>query len=303
MKAHIPEEALKRPNIQEILANNELMESVFENLGDGDDAGLRAVFSALALPEREFALVSGAILENFEKGINNANDKLMLVQALNANGMKAEDLTDFFIEFNEKLEEEMNNLSQQKIDFLKRFVGIMVNAINDTQGIAKKMVQIPIELCHPDAQMPTYANPGDAGMDVYAVEDVTINPGETKLVPTGIKCALPRGYMLDVRPRSGLSLKTPLRIANAPGTIDSGYRDEIGIIVTNSDPVIKELALNENGTINKEGTLWGGTYTITKGMRFAQLVLQEVPSAVWYEVEKVDTTNDREGGFGSTGVG
>src|SRR5574344_2884718 len=85
-----------------------------------------------------------------------------------------------------------------------------------------------------DAVIPTYAHTGDAGMDIRAIEDVELNPHETKIIHTGIAVAIPEGYELQVRPRSGLSLKTPLRVSNTPGTIDSGYRDEIGIIISNT---------------------------------------------------------------------
>ncbi|MDD4188959.1 MAG: aminotransferase, partial [Eubacteriales bacterium] len=84
------------------------------------------------------------------------------------------------------------------------------------------MVEVCIEICRNDAVMPKYARPGDAGMDVFAAENCIIGPGQTAVIPTGLKLAIPEGYEIQVRPRSGLSLKTPLRIANSPGTVDSG---------------------------------------------------------------------------------
>ena len=160
---------------------------------------------------------------------------------------------------------------------------------------------MPIEYCRPDAKMPTYAHLTDAGMDVYLTEDITIHPGETKLIPLGIKCAVPLGYELQVRPKSGRSLKSKLRIANTPGTIDSGYRDEIGVIVDNIDPVIRSAEIDENGRLYN--ILWGSDITLEKGEKIAQLVLSEVPKAVFYEVEKVsDIGENRGGGFGSTGT-
>ncbi len=163
-------------------------------------------------------------------------------------------------------------------------------------------VEVFIEICREDAVLPKYANPGDAGMDVYAAVEVVIGPGETAVVPTGLKLAIPEGYEIQVRPRSGLSLKTPLRLPNSPGTIDSGYRDELGIIVNNisdgssPDNSEKPYTLDEKG--NKKGT-----YIIRKGDRIAQIVLQEVPRIVFTKVAAVkDIGNDRGGGFGSTGV-
>jgi dUTP pyrophosphatase len=150
--------------------------------------------------------------------------------------------------------------------------------------------------------MPVYAHLTDSGMDVFALEDITIAPGETKLVPIGIKVAIPAGYELQVRPKSGRCLKTKLRVANTPGTIDAGYRDEIAVIIDNIEPFIKSAKINEQGALyNVE---FGSSYTIGAGEKFAQLVLCEVPKAIFYEVEKVaDIANDgRNGGFGSSGL-
>jgi dUTPase len=114
-----------------------------------------------------------------------------------------------------------------------------------------------------------------------------------------------------VRPKSGLSAKTKLRVANAPGTVDAGYRDEIGVIIENVEPPIKDITYEpvmniENGQIDHlqvTSILYGSSYTIGKGQKFAQLVLSEVPKAVLYKVEKVgEIGEDRGGGWGSTGV-
>jgi dUTP pyrophosphatase len=161
-------------------------------------------------------------------------------------------------------------------------------------------VEVMVEVCRKEVTLPFYANPGDAGMDVCAAEEVILRPGETKIVPTGLKLAIPVGYEVQVRPRSGLSLKTPLRISNSPGTIDSGYRDELGIIMTNSsENCISEKALQET---TSKGNI-KGSYIIKKGDRIAQLVLQRVPRM---KLKLVDSVNDigenRGGGFGSTGI-
>ena len=139
-------------------------------------------------------------------------------------------------------------------------------------------------------------------MDIVALEDITIAPGETKLVPTGLKVAIPAGYELQIRPKSGRCLKTKLRVANTPGTIDAGYRDEIGVIIDNIEPFIKSAQMDEAGRLyNVE---FGSSYTIGAGEKFAQLVLCEVPKAAYFVVESVAAVeNDgRAGGFGSTGV-
>ena len=95
-------------------------------------------------------------------------------------------------------------------------------------------VEVPVERCRDGARLPVYAREGDAGMDICSAVDITILPGQTVLIPTGLKFAVPPGYEMQVRPRSGISLRTALRIPNSPGTIDSGYREEVGIIMTNT---------------------------------------------------------------------
>lgn len=144
-------------------------------------------------------------------------------------------------------------------------------------------VEICVELVSPDVQLPAYSKPGDAGMDVRSTKDIDVMPGQTVLIPTGLKVAIPEGYEIQVRPRSGLSYKTPLRVSNSPGTIDSGYRDEICVIMTNTSPT--EIC------------------KIVKGDRVAQFVLQKVPRAVLKVVDNVANIGEnRGGGFGSTGV-
>lgn len=274
-----------------------VMMDMFDTDKNGD---VLSVFSALELPEDKFAMVSEEILNYCEKSINNVDDKLFLAQSFNASGLKIDEMNNLFDKLVDDIENKYKSLSNQKIDFIKRFISIIVKTLNDVEGISSRIVPVALEKCHPDAKKPEYAKAGDAGMDIYAIEDTVIKPGETKIVRTGLKCALPLGYEFEVRPRSGLSVKTPLRIANAPGTIDSGYRDEIGVIVTNIEPPIKDIVLDEKGM---GSILYGQSYTITKGMRFAQLVLKEVPSCTFYEVSDVKEIGfDRAGGFGSSGV-
>lgn len=165
------------------------------------------------------------------------------------------------------------------------------------------MIDVFVEIIREGINIPAYANPYDAGMDVCAAEDTVIRPGETVIIPTGLKFAIPEDYEIQVRPRSGISLKTPLRIPNSPGTIDAGYRNELGIIMTNTSPVnngheegIEYLTLDSKG--NKTGT-----YSIKKGERIAQLVLAHVPRMnlkIMSSVSEIGT--DRGGGFGSTGI-
>ncbi|NLX64404.1 MAG: aminotransferase [Clostridiaceae bacterium] len=163
------------------------------------------------------------------------------------------------------------------------------------------MVDVYVEVIREGVRLPFYANPYDAGMDVCAAEDTIIEPGQTVIIPTGLKFAIPEGYEIQVRPRSGISLRTPLRLANSPGTIDAGYRDELGIIVHNSS-IASNVKNGEYLTLDSKGNQQG-TYIVRKGERIAQLVLAEVPRMNLILVDSVkDIGTDRGGGFGSTGI-
>ena len=128
--------------------------------------------------------------------------------------------------------------------------------------------------------LPAYATAGAAGMDVVAAEDCTIAPGARHAVATGFALAIPQGYEIQVRPRSGLALKHGITVPNTPGTIDSDYRGELKVILIN------------HGSED---------FAIARGDRIAQLVLAPVTQAVWSEVEELDETDRGSGGFGSTG--
>lgn len=163
-----------------------------------------------------------------------------------------------------------------------------------------KEVEVFVEVCREGATIPTYARAGDAGMDVCSAIETVIRPGETVIIPTGLKLAIPDGYEIQVRPRSGISYRTPLRISNSPGTIDSGYRDELGIIITNTSPD----GCSESGPYALDSKDTGtGSYKIKKGDRIAQIVLQVVPRMSMIRVSSVANIGcDRKGGFGSTGI-
>ena len=158
-------------------------------------------------------------------------------------------------------------------------------------------VKVFVERISDDVKLPEYANLYDSGMDVHANEEVIIRPSQTVIVKTGLKFALPEGYEIQVRPRSSISLNTPLRIPNSPGTIDSGYRDELCIIVSNT-------SVNDSGeihTIREKGNK-EGIYKILKGDRICQIILAKVPRIMFEEVRSVRFIgNDRKGGFGSSG--
>lgn len=265
--------------------------------------GFDELATMLTLPEEHFAVLAPSFLAELERSLRNVNDQMILVQSMNIAGLKAENVREQYEAIYAEIDEQMGDvLSHQKRDFLKRMLGITYNALAEADGVAKKTILIPIEYCREGAKMPAYAHLTDSGMDVFATEDITVTPGETKLIPTGIKVAIPSGYELQVRPKSGRCLKTKLRVANTPGTIDAGYRDEVGVIIDNIEPFIKSAEMDEDGRLyNVE---FGQSYTIGAGEKFAQLVLCEVPKAAFFEVETVSAIDNdgRNGGFGSTGL-
>lgn len=271
--------------------------------------GVEGLAALISLPDDKFEKISPLILSDIEKSLNNSNDKLALVQYLNIAGMTSDDLIEQFEIITKEIDNQFDSISQIKKDFIKNLLSIFCNVIMDAEGITKKIIQIPIELCHSEAKIPNYANVNDAGMDIYALEDINIAPGETVLVKTGIKVAIPKGYEIQVRAKSGIALKTKMRLGNSIGTIDSGYRDEIGIIIENIESPIKDITyeselINGKPVYTITSILYGETMHITKGQKIAQLVLNEIPKISFYEVESVGAIeNDgRNGGFGSTGL-
>lgn len=143
------------------------------------------------------------------------------------------------------------------------------------------MLPLQVKRLDDRAIIPTRANPNDAGLDLYCIENVYINPGESGLLKTGISIALPRGTEGQIRPRSGLALKHQVTVLNTPGTIDEGYRGEVGVILINHG---KEIVYFEAGS------------------RIAQLVVKPVLMVQPFEVEELSATERGEGGFGSSGV-
>lgn len=270
----------------------------------GKEDTLEAIGGLLNLPEDKFALLAPGVLDSYLRSLNNANTRLLLAQAINANGIAVEDMVQNFAQLGKKIDT-LESFSAQKKDFLKQLVNGLGNCISETQGVAKKYIQIPYEKCREGARMPEYAHIDDSGMDLYALEDYTIHPGETKLIPTGLKFAIPNGYELQIRPKSGRCLKTKLRVANTPATIDAGFRGEVCVIVENVEAPIQDITyeFDNNGHPIITSILHGVDHYIHKGEKFAQLVLAEVPKVNFYLVDKVmEDTERADGGFGSTGL-
>jgi dUTP pyrophosphatase len=147
----------------------------------------------------------------------------------------------------------------------------MVRLTHDTLRVRK---------LNPDAILPSYAREGDAGLDLFAVKQVIIEPGTSALVPTGIAIELPSGTEAQVRPRSGLALKHAVTVLNTPGTVDEGYRGEVGVILIN------------HGT---------SSFTVSAGMKIAQMVVSPRVQVAVVEVAELSDTERGSGGFGSTG--
>jgi dUTP pyrophosphatase len=146
-----------------------------------------------------------------------------------------------------------------------------------SDAVAVKLKRLP----HGEGlELPRYATDGAAGMDVLSAEDIVLEPGMRHAVATGLSLAIPPGYEIQVRPRSGLALKHGISVPNTPGTIDSDYRGELKVILINHG---------------------SEAFAIHRGDRVAQLVLAPVTRASWDEVDELDATERGEGGFGSTG--
>ncbi len=143
-------------------------------------------------------------------------------------------------------------------------------------------LSIPVRRLDPDLPLPAYAHPGDAGADLVArVDALLVAGGGRALVPTGIAIAIPDGWAGFVQPRSGLALKHGVTVLNSPGLIDCGYRDELRVILVNTDP--------------------DTDYQVHRGDRIAQLVLRPVATAAFEAVDELPTSHRATGGFGSTG--
>jgi dUTP pyrophosphatase len=168
-------------------------------------------------------------------------------------------------------------------------------------------LRVKIKRINENAVIPQYAHDYDAGFDLVATKDVVVEPGETVKVPTGLAFELPPNYELQVRPRSGVTLKTKLRVQL--GTVDAGYRGEVGVIVDNVKLLFSEddelpgmRLIDGNFHDTPYRSFPRGTYLIRKGDRIAQAVIKPVEHAHFVEVDELSETARGTGGFGSSGV-
>ena len=281
------------------------LQQLYEENKDAIDlmGGLDMFESLMALPDDDFEQLKPSFIQLFKETLNDNESKKEILAMI-----VAEDYTPARLELEYKTAIEaldtIDFLSQSKIDFLKEITTLSINQIRAYMGTTNTAIYIPCELSE-GVSLPTYAHDTDAGLDIYSPQEYTIGPGETIIIPTGIKMAIPDGYAILIQPRSGQSAKTKLRVANTPGLIDSGYRDEIGVIVENIEPPFKDIdyEFDDNGEIHIKSILHGEAYTIAEGQRFAQMRLVQVPKAIFTEVASVgEIGEDRNGGFGSTGL-
>lgn len=247
--------------------------------GGGLDGATEQFLSILEAPDDQFDMIYASIKDKMDSIFSSKKFQQEVLAQLEMSPL--EDISTAKNQVEEFIKEIQadNSLSKNKKEFLSTLIKKSVMEVYELYENRREKIEVKIVRIHPDAKLPDYAHSTDAGCDVYAIEDVTLKPHTTQIIKTGLTVAIPSGYEIQVRMRSGLALKSTLRLANSIGTIDSQYRGEIGIIMEN------------NGNLS---------YTIHKGDKIAQLVISPVPMIKWNEVKELDTTERGTGGYGST---
>lgn len=291
---------------KQIKVFDEIFGALDDALGNDEADGLTVLGAILSMPDEQFEVVKPTLFNSIESTFNAPEAKIAFAQMLNQQGLRVEDFSgnlDNLVAAVDELAVEGAELSESKKDLLRFIFTTFVNTIEQSNMVSHRVITIPIELCREDAKLPTYATDGSAAMDIYSPEEYTIGPGECIIIPTGLKVNIPIGYALLIQPRSGMSRKTKLRVANTPGLIDSDYHEEIGVIIENIDPPIKQVGLELRDGEIIDGTLFGSSFIIGKGERFAQMRLVEIPLVNWLPVSSLGSfENDHGKGFGSTGT-
>lgn len=286
----------------EVLKEIQGLEEQFEGASDGL-AILGVIFN---LSDEAFELMRPVFQDAMREAYHEPQAQMQLMQMLAQSGFTVDDLlsnTDEIIKAIANTDE--LDISDAKRDFLKFMFTEIATAVGESTLNPAHIVNVPIILCREGAKLPTYATDGSAAMDLYATDDYTIDPGETKLIPTGLKVKIPHGYALLIQPRSGMSARTKLRIPNSPGLIDEDYHEEIQVIIENVDPFIKDVGTILINDKQESSNLYGTSFFIGKGERFAQMRLIEVPRVKWQEVTSFggfEADEDHGKGFGSTGM-
>ena len=284
-----------KEDLEQFYTDNEILESF---------GGIEIIGAIIDLPEDEFETLKPEFLQLFLDSLNDPFIEKDLKTIISSEYTTTESINEEFTKAIEIIDS-VDSLSESKKYFIKTVFTMTAGKLQELIQPSKTFIKIPCQL-EENVQLPTYAHKTDAGLDIYARQEITINPGEIKIIPTGIRVAIPEGYAILIQPRSGQSAKTKLRIANTPGLIDAGYRDEIGVIIENIEPPFKDIdyEFDDKGEIHIKSILHGEAYTIAEGQRFAQMRLVQVPKAEFIQVESVgEIGEDRGGGFGSTDVG
>lgn len=260
-------------------ANLKKFADIMNMSGTGNEDITNQFIDILLLPDEKFKAISGKFLNSITEVIDSSSYQKEVLSSLAMTPIESvagekEAVQQFISEINADPE-----LSSEKKNFLTTLLSKITDNVLEMADNPREKVSVKIQRLADDVELPTYAHQSDAGADVKTVTEVVLKAGETKIVPTGFKVAVPKGYMMNICPRSGISSKTPLRICNTPAIIDSDYRGEVGIIIQNTG---------------------SKPYTIGKGTKIAQLLIMPTPMIKWEEVEELDTTSRGEGGFGST---
>lgn len=232
----------------------------------------------LSLKDEQFNAIEPDLSKTIQDTLNDPTiDRAEINKELSRNPIEHQDLVDTITQANGVVDAD-ETLSIQKKSFLKKLFQGSVDMLTSIQENPRQKVKVQIKKLSPDAVLPTYAHDYDAGADIYTIKDEHIPAHKTQIIDTGFAVGIPKGYEIQIRARSGMSLKTKIRIANAIGTIDCGYHNGVGVIVDNisSKPI-----------------------DIPKGTRIAQMLIKEIPMIEWEEVDEL-SGEDRGGGFGST---
>lgn len=269
------------PQLAEMLGGMQIFDTLFE------------------MKEEDFARIAPSVYQIYLETLNEPQTEAEFSALFTSGQWQIEDL-EREVSVAYLAIDDIEGIEDVKKDFLKKIISALSNKVREV--FHQQAIDIPCEI-NEEIKLPSYARKGDAGMDIVSPKEYTINPGETIIIPTGIKMAIPEGYAILIQPRSGMSVKTKLRIANTPGLIDSGYRDEIGVIVENIEPPFKDIDydFDEKGQIKINSILHGQAYTIAEGQKFAQMRLVQVPTANLVKVKSVQEIGEnRGGGFGHT---
>lgn len=292
-------ESLEGSSLKDLLSQEEQKEMI-ETIGP--------VIKVLLLDDETFDKVVDVLEEKTYNTYNTPENKAALRKAVRLPGFDRTEainsFTSILMGIAGSLEDSKNKLSTRKKDYIVRMIEMYMEAV-DKAIIEGDMVTIATELISQDGRIPQFANEGDAGADLYSTVEMDLGPGEQAIIPLGFKVQIPEGYAMLIQPRSGQSAKTKLRICNTPGLIDSGYRGEVGVLVENIDPPIREIEADyipdDGGYMKVRSFTYGQGIHIDKGQRIAQARIVQVPKTTYVQTDKVNETTRGEGGFGSSG--